>query len=623
MKKVSLVVMEREREESLKKLRGLGVIHLEKKNISSQLLSELLEQKTKTEKALGILHTYALNKKNRALEKTSGAESGRADPGIGIDSLIAEVIFDSEKRKSLQENLAALARERDRTAEWGDFDSPGISLIEEKLSAKFFFYRIFSQRLDNIPKDIKYIVLGTDKNFTRLVVLDSEIPGAYRFVPGLSLGQIRSQIEQIKNQLADIESRIGILARSYKLAEDEYKNLLSRIEFESAKAGMDILENVPENSTVSWINGFIPQEDMGILKREAAENSWALIASDPGPDDAVPTKLRNNRLVSLVNPLMEFLNIVPGYNEADVSGWFLFFFTIFFGMIYGDAVYGAAFIIIAIVGIFKSKSTIFKLTLLLGSSTFIWGVLTCSWLGMDTAKLPLLLQKISLPAISGVTASKSAWDEGIVRQNLMIFCFSLGLLQCSIGHIIRITRTRSLVILADIGSIGMLTGMYGIILSLIASNESRQIPLYMPFFYTFGAGFLLNFVFANYRGSIGKSVLEGLKNIISAILSVGNTFGDIMSYIRLWAVGLAGAAIASTVNFLAGGFLSHLIFFVVAVVIIILGHSLNFVLNALSVLVHGVRLNILEFSGHVGLTWSGIAYRPFRETVKTPSDGKS
>ncbi|MCL2834726.1 MAG: V-type ATP synthase subunit I, partial [Treponema sp.] len=273
-------------------------------------------------------------------------------------------------------------------------------------------------------------------------------------------------------------------------------------------------------------------------------------------------------------------------------------------------------IVMAIAGIIWGKNKnalpVYKLGMLLGISNFIWGVLTCTWLGLDTDKLPGILQDISLPLISNVTAAKSAYYEGIVRQNLMIFCFTLGLLQCSIGHIINITRTRTLKLLADVGSLGMLAGMYGIILSLIASNESRQIPLYTPCFYIFGGGFLLNFVFGNYSGSVLKSILEGFKNFISAILSVGNTFGDIMSYIRLWAVGLAGAAIASTVNFLAGNFLGHLIFFAVGVLIIILGHSLNFVLNALSVLVHGVRLNILEFSGHAGLTWSGTAYRPFK-----------
>ncbi|MDR0403654.1 MAG: V-type ATP synthase subunit I, partial [Treponema sp.] len=172
----------------------------------------------------------------------------------------------------------------------------------------------------------------------------------------------------------------------------------------------------------------------------------------------------------------------------------------------------------------------------------------------------------------------------------------------------------------------MLFGMYCIILFLIASNEARQIPLFRPAVYIFGGGFVLNFVFANYDGSVGRSILESLKNIISVILGIANVFSDIMSYIRLWAVGLAGAAIAGTVNEMAGGILGgagpvalHFVVFALGTLLLVFGHGLNLVLNALSVLVHGVRLNTLEFSGHVGLTWAGSAYRPFAKRTNKES----
>jgi V/A-type H+-transporting ATPase subunit I len=236
---------------------------------------------------------------------------------------------------------------------------------------------------------------------------------------------------------------------------------------------------------------------------------------------------------------------------------------------------------------------------------------------VEARKLPAFLQDISLPLISNARSARSAADEGIVRQNLMILCFSLALFQLSIGHIIAIARCRTLKILADLGSIAMLAGMYGVVLSLIASNEYRQIPLVMPCVYVLAGGFLLNFAFANYDGSIGKSILESFKNIISMILGIANVFSDIMSYIRLWAVGLAGGAISSTVDTMAGPMLGHFIFFVFGVVLLVFGHGLNIVLNVLSVLVHGVRLNTLEFSGHVGLTWAGTAYKPFSETDKS------
>jgi V/A-type H+-transporting ATPase subunit I len=131
-----------------------------------------------------------------------------------------------------------------------------------------------------------------------------------------------------------------------------------------------------------------------------------------------------------------------------------------------------------------------------------------------------------------------------------------------------------------------------------------------------GVGFVLNFMFTSYSGSIGGSILESCKNIISMILGLANVFSDIISYIRLWAVGIAGSAIASTVVSMAGPMLGHLVFFIFGVALLVFGHGLNIALNVLSVLVHGVRLNTLEFSGHVGVTWSGTAYKPFADPGK-------
>jgi V/A-type H+-transporting ATPase subunit I len=92
-----------------------------------------------------------------------------------------------------------------------------------------------------------------------------------------------------------------------------------------------------------------------------------------------------------------------------------------------------------------------------------------------------------------------------------------------------------------------------------------------------------------------------------------NNFTDVISYIRLFAVGLAGLAIAETTNTLASGFGEGATALVAGVVIILIGHSLNIILGPMSVLVHGVRLNVLEFSGHANVTWSGFTFEPLKE----------
>ena len=162
--------------------------------------------------------------------------------------------------------------------------------------------------------------------------------------------------------------------------------------------------------------------------------------------------------------------------------------------------------------------------------------------------------------------------------------------------------------------------MFWIVLSMVV--DSKVFPMLgyigsVPVGYIeislIAVGFLLSFVLSNYEGNIVESIMASLKNIISVLLGIVNVFSDIVSYIRLWAVGLAGAAISDTVNTMAGPILGHAILFIFAILLLTFGHGLNMILNVLSVIVHGVRLNTLEFSTHLGVSWSGIKFQPFSE----------
>jgi V/A-type H+-transporting ATPase subunit I len=604
MKKVSLVILDKNREDSLDKLREAGVVHLERRGGNSETLTKLLETRARSENALGLLRSFQLDKKAPKVPITQGGAE-----------LTAQALSLGDEKKTLQEQLVFAAKERTRIEKWGNFDpaafrdlaASGITLTPYEIPVKAY---------DTLDTDTRVIFLSRDTVSARFVTLDGELPGETPFaLPERSLAELDAVSAATGKRLAEIDAQLLALAAQKGAIEAELKLLLARIEFETAKADVQTPEDIPEEFAISYITGFVPQEDVGVLKRVSAENGWALMADDPGPDDQVPTKLKNNKLASLIYPLTDFLEVVPGYNEVDISGWFLLFFCIFFGMIFGDAGYGALLLIAAIAGMIRTAKKgvppMLKLLLLLGLSNFTWGLLTCTWFGVEVDKLPQILRDISLPLISNVTSAASEEGSSLVQQNLMIFCFSLALLQLSIGHIISIIRGRTLKVLGDLGSIAMLVGMYFIVLSLIASNEYRRIPMMMPMVYLFGAGFVLNFMFASYEGSLGRSILESVKNIISMILGIANVFSDIMSYIRLWAVGLAGGAIASTVDTMAGPMLGHFIFFIFGIVLLVFGHGLNLILNVLSVLVHGVRLNTLEFSGHAGLTWSGFAYKPF------------
>jgi V/A-type H+-transporting ATPase subunit I len=608
MKKISIVVIDKTRDASLAKLRDLGLLHIESRPVASDGLSKQLDRKAKAETALGLLRAYKV---------------AETDSNAPVSDLVNEVLGMDNEKKTLQEQLTSLGKEESRVEKWGDFNpaalkelaNQGLTLIPYELSYKAY---------EAMDKEQRFITLFRDKVKVYGVALDHEIAGETPFaLPEKSLSEMRKAINNIQTKRADIEKRFTTLAAHKKSIEDELKTLAQNIEFETAKASMDSLSvsaGASPDTGISWLTGFAPKDDVGVLKRAAAENGWALTITDPSEEDAVPTLLKNNKLASLIYPLTGFLEVVPGYREVDISGWFLLFFCIFFGMIFGDAGYGVILGIITLIGIAKTSAkgvpAALKMLGLLTLSNIAWGIITCTWFGIDAANLPEILRSISLPALSSAEAAKGAAQKAIVDQNLQIFCFSLALLQLGIAHIKGFFRNiKSLKLFAELGSLAMLIGMFNLVLFLVVSNSYRQIPLLPASLYLLGGGFFLTFVFAGYEGNLGQSILYSFKNIISVVLGITNVFSDIMSYIRLWAVGLAGASISSTVNTMAGPLLGNFLIFL-GIILLVFGHGLNVVLNVLSVLVHGVRLNTLEFSGHLGLTWSGFMYKPFGKTVK-------
>jgi len=637
MKKVCLMVQQNKQNEALLKLREVGVVHIEK-NVPQESVSKSVERKVKIENAIGLLSEVKVSKKKKPAPQTAAnvprnASSGRRRGRRSVDIFGTEeqepysldavrgssrpylpdlIIGINREHKALQDRISYLGREIARIKPWGEFEPSSIK--ELSLELPVFLYELTHEAFSAIGEDARFIVVDSNKTVIRLLVFDVELPGLSPMpLPEKSLSALLNEIDEIKLDIEEIDARLKTFTDRVPALRKEMESVEKEIEFDNAFAVMETVDDIPAELGLCYLTGYVPAEDMERLKTASSENGWALSVVDPDEaDEAVPTKLKNNKFVNLLNPVTDFLGIVPGYREVDISLWFLLFFCIFFGMIFGDAAYGIILSLIAFFGILKTAKKgvpqAIKMLMLLGIFNTAWGVLTCSWFGADPQKVPKILQNISLSYFSTVKT-----PAVLVDQNLQIFCFSLGLIQLTIAHLKGIIRyIKSLRVFAEIGSIAMLWGMFNVVLFLVVSKEERPIPLLPVSVYMLGGGFILTFIFASYEGSIAQSILNSCKNIISVILGITNVFSDIMSYIRLWAVGLAGASIATTVNTMAGPLLGNFLIFA-GIILLVFGHGLNIILNVLSVLVHGVRLNTLEFSSHVGLSWSGTAYKPFAE----------
>ena len=614
MKKVFLVLLEAEKRQALKSLRKLGLVHLEELEGHSDELSMLKGEQSNLETALRLLQDLKLEKSVKPSNPID-----ESDSVIFADKVIS--LFD-EKSKA-QSEIIKYQLELDRLSRWGGVNLEDFSYLSEK-GVHLHLYEIPANKYATLPEDIETVFVNQDKNTARFLLFTQNdiIPNlpaeAFRVdMPEKSTSVMEQNIKELKAKIASIDSTLLATTSKISFLKDSIKEKAKQVEFENAFSGMSC-DNA-ETHALAWLTGYVPTENASEVKKLAEAEKWGFAAVDPAEDDPVPTKIKNNKFVSLIYPVTDFLGTVPGYNEYDISNWFLLFFCVFFGMIFGDGGYG---IIIVLAALFGLLSAIFKgkkpagamfLLLLIGLSTMGWGMITCSWFGMDTNLLPQWLKDLSVPALSNVTANISSEMDTYVSQNIQIFCFTLALIQLSIAHLKGIFRyIKSLKCLGELGSLVMLWGIYLVVLNMVVSAERFPMPSYtVPLVL---GGFLFNFIFGNYAGNFGAGLAESAKNIVSLLLGVVNVFSDVVSYIRLWAVGLAGGAIASTVNEMAGPMMGGAMI-CAAILLLFFGHGLNMILNVLSVIVHGVRLNTLEFSNHLGMSWSGFSYKPFSDKV--------
>lgn len=634
MKKVSLVVLNKERKDALLQLKKVGVVHLEQIDGSSEQLSLYKEASNNAVAANAILSDIKVAKK----KSFSSAVKTLSNDEI-IDKC-KHIIDISDKKKKLLEEIASDAAEIERFANWGQVDIEDFAFLKEK-GISFKMYEIPEDKYGLIDEKVTTICVNRIKKIVRFLLIDASEdrpeglpPEAFEVpMPVLSTKDLAKRVEDNEAEISKIEEELKSETVYISQIQDFKSNLESDIQFETIYSGMG-QENSGKTTDLAWLTGYVPIDSFDKLKDCVTKNSWAMAASDPTEEDNVPTKLKNNKFVSLIYPLTDFLGTVPGYHEYDISGWFLLFFCVFFGMIFGDGGYGLlvtiASLVLVLKSLFQKKSVspLMGLLLLLGLSTVAWGTVTCTWFGLKPEQLPAWLTSLSITPISNAAGSDYRlylpWNTEVgltTGQNLQIFCFTLAFLQLSVAHLKGMARNRkSLKVLGEFGSLLQIWGMFYVVLSMVVSSALfplglvvNNIPVGTIAIALVGGGFALSFIFSNYEGNIGASILESCKNIISVLLGVVNVFSDIVSYIRLWAVGLAGSAISNTVNEMAGPLLGHAITFIAFVALIAFGHGLNMVLNLLSVIVHGVRLNTLEFSTHLGMSWSGFKYNPFAE----------
>jgi V/A-type H+-transporting ATPase subunit I len=389
------------------------------------------------------------------------------------------------------------------------------------------------------------------------------------------------------------------LAENRSCIEESIKKIDHTIEFERARAGMGI------EQSLAYLKGYVPVGKVEKLKSTAAEQGWALLIEEPGEDDQVPTLIKNPPWIRIIKPVFDFLGTVPGYREFDTSFWFLLAFSIFFAMLIGDAGYGIFFLVLTLLARIKMRkapAAPFFLMLVLSFSTIVWGALTGTWFGSVYFAQSRFLSWMVIPSISSFGADPDF---------IMLICFVIGAVHLSIARIISFFKNLpKLKAFAELGWLTLVWGMFFLVRYYVLQKPLNYIGLWL-----LAGGLFLVVLFAEQKGSFLKGLAMGLANLPLKLLDSISAFSDIISYVRLFAVGLATVKVAESFNEMALDIGLGLPAGLAAALILFCGHLLNIAMGALSVIVHGVRLNMLEFSSHLGMEWTGVSYKPFNDDI--------
>lgn len=580
MKKVTLITLEKDADSSLQGLRRLGVLHVQ------------YEQAPKGEDINRLQEKVALV--NNALAVLSEKEFSSGVPRAGKLSdweFSAKHIIDLRKRiEQLDEFALNLASRISQWENWGDFNPQEII----DLAKKDIFVRLFQiplKELNLIPDNVVVKKLFSQAGIVNCVIVSQgkvEMPFKEIPLPKLGLGQLRQRLKE------DIQVR-------QSLKEELLRLLSHREEFEQIKKSLEkewefllALRGMGSADKLVYLTGYVPFDKVEPISSLAKKERWGLVISEPKEEDNPPVLLRNPQWISLINPVYKLLEVVPGYRELDISPLFLLFLALFFGMIIGDAGYGAVYFAITFFAQRKftkraKDKTVFHLFYLFSFCALLWGLLTGTVFGQQWY--------LSLGFKPLVPALNSA-------KFLMAFCFFLGALHLSLAHGWQaLVKLPSQAALADAGFICLLWAGFFLAKMFILGDPFPAVGLKLIWI-----GITLIILFVSPKKNFLKRLGAGLGTL--ALGLVGN-FGDVVSYIRLFAVGLASVAVADSVNMLAKGAGGNII---LQIIILFIGHSINIILGPISVLVHGIRLNVLEFSVlHGNVTWAGLTYRPLRE----------
>jgi len=531
--------------------------------------------------------------------------------------------------QSLEDQAASIANRESRLRSdtehlrlWSNLDAP----IEEIQDTEKTAIRIgvvpvgaydgLLADLESSEVDVAFEVVGETKTEIYLVVMflkedeqeASSILTRYGFSPislPMTSGRAEERLNQIDEELSEIlAQREDIAEKSAQLAVHRVRLMAIYDHLAELLRQEEIREAFAHTEHTFMIDGWVRKRDVKKLEDELSGkyDEVEIIASEPSEDDEPPVDLESKGPADPFQMVTRLYGL-PNYREIDPTPLIAPFFAFFFGICITDAGYGFLVALIASFAAWRitgSGKNLFKVLILAGFATIVVGTITGGWFGIDSERLPSFLTKVRLLDPQG---------EG--QMDFLKAILAIGFIQVWFGFFVKLyidIKERDWAG-AFYDELPWLIAMILIaIMILLKFTNAPTSAMFLPAAITLLC-FLVIIIFAGRESSnpIARFGTGGFE----LYTRVTGTFGDVLSYLRLFALGLATGIIASVVNTMAGMMWGNPVGKPVAIGILVVGHLFNIVINSLGGFIHTARLQFVEFFTKF-YEGGGEEFQPFR-----------
>lgn len=599
MKKLTFLVYHKEYEDFLNSLRELGVVHVVEKQQGAADNAELQESIRLSSRLAATLKLLQNLKTPNAPAKTGGS----AERGMQV---LEEVDALQNEKNKLTQQLQTYAKERDALLVWGDFEPESIEKLRDAGYAVGFYICPEGNYKEEWETEYNAMVVNrvSSKVFFVTVTpagteVDLDVEQAK--LPAHSLARLEQMYADTEQAIAENEQKLaGIAEKDIPSLQKALKEVQNNIEFSKVVLSTE----QAAGDKLMMLEGWAPASSKLAIETFLDESHVYYEISDPMPGDNVPIELNNKGFFAWFEPICK-LYMLPKYNELDLTPFFAPFFMIFFGLCLGDSGYGlflfvgaTAYRLIA-KKLSASAKSIISLIQVLAVSTFFSGLLTGTFFGANIYELPW-------PFIQRMKAAIYLDNNDMFQLSLI-----LGAIQILFGMVLKaVNQTIQFGFKYAVSTIGW-------IILLVSLAFSALLPKVMPMGSTvhlviLGIAGVMIFLFNSPGKNIFMNIGLGLwdsYNMVTGLL------GDILSYVRLFALGLSGGILAGVFNSLAKGMSpdNAILGPIVMVLIFVIGHAINIFMNVLGAMVHPMRLTFVEFFKNAGYEGGGKEYKPFKK----------